>query len=444
MCTTNDGQQSNPDQPNPDQPAPDDAPQRPTPDDSFVAYGTPADGALVTNDDLGADSDPWTEGVAGGDIGSAADAAAETDTPAGDTSTTGKAGAGARSGDLGGRVGVELRVGLSTLLGHDRHPGDIPGWGTVTAETARALAAAQHRAEWRYALTDQEGRLVLGGITRRRPRAPEGNGRGSGPGVGLPATGQEREPIRGGIVELHIPSTLLAELAAHPETCGPWASMIDDIATQYHASVTNAPDGAGGTGGQDPSARFAGAVLRRHIQIRDRTCVYPGCRCSARHADLDHTVDHGHGGATTEANSGPLCRHDHRLKHEGGWRLRQPEPGHFVWISPLSRSTTPGPNRSPPIYPTRCPGRSTPTPHLRPPTTSTDPSSTGPHPHQTRHPHRHPCLPVTRTNPRPSERPGGCRSKIPAFYACARPCARFRKSATAGTLACGFIWWQRP
>jgi hypothetical protein len=336
--------------PAPDQPTPDDAPQRPTPDDSFVADEIPADGALVTNDDLGSDCDLWSdgdpeadsdqgaEGAAGGDISSTADAATETDTPAGDTSTTGKAGKGARAGALGGRVGVELRVGLSTLLGHDRHPGDIPGWGTVTAETARALAAAQHRAEWRFALTDQEGLLVLGGITRRRPRAPEGNGRGSGPGVGLPAAGQEREPIRDGIVELHIPSTLLTDLAAHPETCGPWASVIDDIATQYHSAATNTPDGAGGAGRQDPSARFAGAVLRRHIQIRDRTCVYPGCRCSAQHADLDHTLDHGRGGATTEANSGPLCRHDHRLKHEGGWRLRQPEPGHFVWTSPLHRT----------------------------------------------------------------------------------------------------------
>ncbi len=324
-------------QPTPDQPAPDDAPQRPTPDDSFVADGAPADGALVTNDDPGADSDPGVEGAAGGDVGSAADAVAETDTPAGDTSTAGKAGEGARSCARGGRVGVELRVGLSTLLGHDRHPGDIPGWGTVTAETARALAAAQHRAEWRYAITDQEGRLILGGITRRRPSAPEGNGRDSGPGVWLPTTGQEREPIRGGIVELHIPATLLAELAAHPETCGPWAAVIGDIATQYRTSATDAPDGAGGAGGQDPSARFAGAVLRRHVQIRDRTCAYPGCRCSARHADLDHTLDHGRGGATTEANSGPLCRHDHRLKHEGGWRLRQPEPGHFVWTSPLGR-----------------------------------------------------------------------------------------------------------
>ncbi|MGH4021670.1 MAG: HNH endonuclease signature motif containing protein, partial [Pseudonocardiaceae bacterium] len=84
---------------------------------------------------------------------------------------------------------------------------------------------------------------------------------------------------------------------------------------------------------QDPAVRFAGAALRRHVQIRDRVCVYPGCRCPARHADLDH----GHGGLTTDTNSGPLCRHDHRLKHDGGWRLTQPESGHFVWSSPLGR-----------------------------------------------------------------------------------------------------------
>ncbi|MGH3926762.1 MAG: HNH endonuclease signature motif containing protein, partial [Pseudonocardiaceae bacterium] len=88
---------------------------------------------------------------------------------------------------------------------------------------------------------------------------------------------------------------------------------------------------------QDPTARFAGAALRRHVQIRDRSCVYLGCRYPARNADLDHTVDHVDGGATTEANSGPLCRHDHRLKHAGRWRLYQPEPGCFTWISPLGR-----------------------------------------------------------------------------------------------------------
>ncbi|MGQ0775288.1 MAG: DUF222 domain-containing protein [Pseudonocardiales bacterium] len=346
-----------PDQPTPDQPIsdqhlPDDTPQRPTPDDSFIADGAPADGEPVTNDAPVSDAaerasgEPGAEETATGDISCAADAANEADDTAADPSTTdisaadsdgGEAGETARPGVPGTRVGVELRVGLSTLLGLDRHPGEIPGWGAVTAETARALATIQRRAEWRYAITDPDGRLILGGITRRRPSAPESNGPESGSGVDLPTTGQEQAPVRDGIVELHIPATLLTDLAAHPETHSPWAVVISDLDAQYRAFATGTPQGADRAGRQDPSARFAGAVLRRHIQIRDRFCVYLGCRCSARQADLDHTLDHSHGGATTEANSGPLCRHDHLLKHEGGWRLRQPEPGHFIWTSPLGR-----------------------------------------------------------------------------------------------------------
>ncbi|MGH4009058.1 MAG: DUF222 domain-containing protein [Pseudonocardiaceae bacterium] len=233
------------------------------------------------------------------------------------------------------RVGVEVRVGLTTLLGLDRHPGEIPGWGPVTAETARALAAAQHTAQWRYAITDPEGRLILAGITCRRPTAL----RHSEPGAGYSPASQA--PARGGIVELHIPATLLTDLATHPDNGGPdghWAAVIADIAAQYatYRAHQDQPD-TGRPGGQDPRARFAGAALRRHVQVRDRTCVHPGCRCPARHADLDHTIDHAHGGVTTEDNSGPVCRHDHGVKHHGGWRLCQPEAGHFIWTSPLGR-----------------------------------------------------------------------------------------------------------
>jgi hypothetical protein len=204
--------------------------------------------------------------------------------------------------------GVELRVKLSTLLGRDRHPGEIAGWGPVTAETARSLAAAQRGGEWRYAVTDAGGHLLRAGITRRRPDRRTG-------------------PSRGGVVELHVPAAQLAELAAQPGRSGPWAPVIRDLAAQN----------TGHAAAQDPTARFAGAGLRRHVQIRDRRCVGPGCRCPARDADLDHTVDHARGGLTVDTNTGPLCRHDHRLKHEGGWRLHQTSPGHFTWISPLGR-----------------------------------------------------------------------------------------------------------
>ncbi|MGH3609912.1 MAG: HNH endonuclease signature motif containing protein [Pseudonocardiaceae bacterium] len=222
------------------------------------------------------------------------------------------------------RVGVEVRVGLVTLLDRDQHPGEIPGWGPIPAETARTMVAAQRAAEWRFAITDPTGQLLLAGITRRRPHhsAPDHTTLGH--------TASQHPPCRGGIVELQLPATLLTELATNPDTCGEWAGIVTDIATQYTQHTHRGP---GKPHTQDPTTRFAEAALRRHAQIRDRFCVYPGCRATARSADLDHTRDHALGGPTTDTNSGPLCRHDHELKTAGWWRLHQPQPGHFTWIS---------------------------------------------------------------------------------------------------------------
>ncbi len=61
----------------------------------------------------------------------------------------------------------------------------------------------------------------------------------------------------------------------------------------------------------------------------------PYCRRRARAAETDHTADHADGGATVTANLGQACPHDHDLKDQAGWRLEQPEPGLFVWHSPL-------------------------------------------------------------------------------------------------------------
>lgn len=85
---------------------------------------------------------------------------------------------GGESGREDQRVGVEVRVELSTLLGHDEHPGEIPGWGPITAQHARDTVARQRRAEWRFAVTDDGGRLVFDGLTRRRPSDLERTGPG--------------------------------------------------------------------------------------------------------------------------------------------------------------------------------------------------------------------------------------------------------------------------
>lgn len=106
--------------------------------------------------------------------------------------------------------------------------------------------------------------------------------------------------------------------------------------------------------------RFARAAVARHIEVRDRTCSHPGCRRPARKSDKDHTHDHARGGATTSRNIGPGCDRHHLYKHEGGWCLRQPEPGHFVWTSPLGRAyRTRGAPISPPVV-APCPASSDP------------------------------------------------------------------------------------
>lgn len=48
----------------------------------------------------------------------------------------------------------------------------------------------------------------------------------------------------------------------------------------------------------------------------------------------DPDEEPGEVGTTSAGNIDPLCRRDHLLKTHAGRRLRQPEPGQFVWTTP--------------------------------------------------------------------------------------------------------------
>jgi hypothetical protein len=224
-----------------------------------------------------------------------------------------------RSGEIGTprpvTYGIEVRVRLSTLLGLDEHPAELPGWGPISAAAARDLVAAQHHAEWRIAIVDTEGYLLHGHLTRRRPTR----------------SGPHGECV-GGIVEIALPVSMLDQFptlaTGHPE----WARLLAGIS----ASWTHR-DQARAALDQHPHRRFAHTALRRHIHMRDRHCIGIGCRRRAATTDLDHTHDHAHGGQTLTTNSGPCCPRDHALKHQGGWTLTQPKAGHFTWSSPLGR-----------------------------------------------------------------------------------------------------------
>ncbi|MGO1545162.1 MAG: HNH endonuclease [Gulosibacter sp.] len=85
--------------------------------------------------------------------------------------------------------------------------------------------------------------------------------------------------------------------------------------------------------------------LRRFLQVRDRTCRFPGCIRPAALSDLDHTTPYIDGGATSEQNLAHLCRGHHVQKHEKPWSVTNLGGGVLKWQTPLGQivATAPEP-----------------------------------------------------------------------------------------------------
>ena len=77
--------------------------------------------------------------------------------------------------------------------------------------------------------------------------------------------------------------------------------------------------------------------LKLWLRVRDETCRFPGCGRSAAHADIDHTVDWQHEGATRHDNLAHLCEAHHRLKHQTAWQVSQAGGGARDWRAPSGR-----------------------------------------------------------------------------------------------------------
>lgn len=153
-------------------------------------------------------------------------------------------------------------------------------------------------------------------------------------------SGLARLPNGAAVVELTVPLTTLMGLAETPGDLAGWGPVVADIARQFardHRSGqwrwTVIDPETGAVLGHDITRRRPDAANDAFTRARDRTCRSPGCAIPARSVDLDHTSDYVAGGPSAPSNLGPLCRHDHRLKHEAGWRLTQPVPGVFEWVT---------------------------------------------------------------------------------------------------------------
>jgi Domain of unknown function (DUF222)/HNH endonuclease len=64
---------------------------------------------------------------------------------------------------------IQVTVAASTLIGQDDQPGELAGYGPISATTARRLATDEN-AKWRTLLTDDAGQLIEVGRRSYRPR----------------------------------------------------------------------------------------------------------------------------------------------------------------------------------------------------------------------------------------------------------------------------------
>lgn len=84
--------------------------------------------------------------------------------------------------------------------------------------------------------------------------------------------------------------------------------------------------------------------LRRALEQRDVTCVFPGCE-RRRHREGHHIVHWTHDGETDPSNVALFCYHHHRLVHEGGFRVEGDAEGELTFYRPDGRVVTSQPRR---------------------------------------------------------------------------------------------------
>jgi hypothetical protein len=170
--------------------------------------------------------------------------------------------------------------------------------------------------------------------------------------------GSNREQVT---AEIHVlvPVTTLMGMAEHPGELAGYGPIPAGLARELADQPTSTwrrmlVDPADGSVLEVSRRRFPSPGLRRYVEARDRICCFPGCLRPAQQCDIDHTKPHGAGGVTAAENLDPACRHHHRMRHEGGWTLTQPQPGHLTWQSPENRTyhVTPEPYTAdgPPPY----------------------------------------------------------------------------------------------
>jgi hypothetical protein len=225
---------------------------------------------------------------------------------------------------------VNLTAPLVTLTDLASRPGELSGLGPVDPWLARDLAAAaahNPKTTWCVTVTDQHGHAIGHGCARPEPKSHRkraGPGPPGGTGFAFTPAGRDGPPGGYGTWRLRTPGD------------GP------DLIITLESLTTDPCDHRFESWAHDPGVR-----LRHLAQVRHATCTSPVCRRPAAQADFEHNTPYEAGGRTCLCNTGPKCRHDHRLKQHPRWKVEQLPDGTFTWTTPAGRTYTTEPTRYP-------------------------------------------------------------------------------------------------
>jgi hypothetical protein len=242
---------------------------------------------------------------------------------------------------------VQVLVGAATVRGEDEAPAEIVGLGPVPASQARELVAGGTLR--RVVVHDRTGRLVAVDDRVHRPD--------------LPAVDLPRQPAHPaaelGEPDPDAPSsedlawydgqldrdTLYAHLQQPTDSAG--AAPASGRGAPVHLVWSWSPEALRAALGRmdtEPVRHVdlhtdtyaVPARLKRHLVLRDRTCVFPGCPRPALRCDKDHLIPWPRG-STSEANLADECEHHHQGKHDCLTVQRLPD-GTFHWTTPSGLS----------------------------------------------------------------------------------------------------------
>src|SRR5690349_17576599 len=242
----------------------------------------------------------------------------------------------ADAGPAGGQIPtgfagrVTLTVPLATLAGLADRPGELGGLGPVDPWLARDLATAaavNPKTTWCLTVTDDQGHAIAHGCARPEPKSHRQRAGPGPPGeTGFTFTPASRDGPPGGY--------------------GTWRLRTPrggpDLIITVDSLTTDPCDHRHQASGHDPGVR-----LRHLSQVRHATCTSPVCRRPAAQCDHEHNTPYEAGGRTCLCNTGPKCRHDHRLKQHPKWKVDQLPDGTFRWTTPAGRTYTTEPTRYP-------------------------------------------------------------------------------------------------